>query len=440
MDLPTLQAARPDLLEQTAARWTSAAARLDQLSGQFSAQTGALFGGPGAWLGEAASAATSRLSALSGQLTATTADMNVMAAVYRDAAMGISGAQALARTASELAASNGLQIGPDGDVTWATPALPGPLGQAAEEFESLFRQLPPAAAQAADLVTKALRLAGEVDSQVSAQLARLPGSPAAVTAASKLAGQIGSDMLPPPGMNPKEINDWWKALDSAARQELIRQFPATMGWLNGLPATVRDQASRLAMEQDEASLKGELARVEAHPPAPYVSDGLKVGDVPNPAYQAWLDQIASIRNQLEGISMLKQSLALGGKNGAPQAYLLGFSTDGNGRAIIAFGDPDTASRTVTYVPGTGATMIMSGADAHNAVSLWQQAHKLDPGQSLSSIYWLDYNAPQINSLPQILQLAARGRGGRGQVADRVPGRSGGCAQCGDPGPHRAAGS
>lgn len=397
MDLPTLQAARPDLLEQAAAHWTAVAARLAGLSGQFRVQTEPLFAGPGAWLGAAANAATTSLSALSDQLTATSAGMNAMAASYRDAAAGVSGAQALVQAASDLAARNGLEIRPDGEVTWATPALPGPLEQAAQDFESLFRQLPPAAAEAAGLVAKALRLASEVDSQVSEQLARLPGAAAAVKAVSTLGAEIGSEMLPPAGMSPKEINDWWTALGAAAQQQLIRQFPARIGWLNGLPATARDQANRLAVHEDQASLNRKLAQLEAHPPTAYFFDGAKVGDVPNPAYQAWLDQIASIRSQLLGLHVLLQDLAKVGTNGVPQAYLLGFSTSGNGHVIIAYGNPDTAGATATYVPGTGATMIESGADADRAIALWQQAHKLDPAQSVSSVLWLGYDAPRIGS-------------------------------------------
>lgn len=409
MDLPALQAARPDLLEQAAAGWKSAAARFSQLSARFSAQTGALFDSPQAWLGGAADAAASSLSAISAQLTATTADMNAMSAVYSDAAMGVSGAQALLRTAQELAASSGLQIGPDGQVSFAVPALPGPLEHVAEELRAMFTQLPPAAGEVADLVAKALRLAAEVDSEVSAELARLPGSVAAVLAASALAAKIGSQIQPPDGLSARQVNDWWNALGAAAQQQLIHQFPARIGWLNGLPATARDEANRLAMQEKQASLERELAQLQAHPPPATQYGGIKLGYLPNLAYQQWLDQISSIQKQLLGIRMLQQSLSLGGKNGVPPAYLLGFSTAGNGRAIVAFGDPDTASSTVTYVPGVGATMVMSGTDAGNAVALWQQAHKLDPRQSVSSIYWLDYNAPQLSTDPLTdLQVASTG--------------------------------
>jgi hypothetical protein len=407
VDLATLRAARPDLLEQAAAGWKAAAGRLGQISGEFSAQTEQLFSF--SWTGLAADAASQNLSALSAQLKAAATDMSAMAAVYDDAAIGVCAAQALLRTAEDLAAGNGLQIQADGAVCPAVPAAAGPLERAATA-EAMFSALPPAAGDVADLVTKALRLAGEVDSQVSAQLARLPGSASAVAAADDLARKLGSEIIPRAGMSPKEVNEWWTALDRVGQEQLIHEFPAQIGWMNGLPATARDQANRLAMSAERVQLRRELAQLRLHPPAAFVNDGMKVGDVPNPGYQEWLAQINQIENHLYAIYTLERSLALGGHRGLPQAYLLGFNMSGNGHAIVAYGNPDTAATTVTYVPGTGAKLNTSGADTTNAAVLWQQAHKLNPGQSLSSIYWLDYNAPQINGLSSYLALASPASG------------------------------
>lgn len=403
MDLATLRAAQPDLLQQAADGWQSAAGQLKQICQELSAQTAQLF--TASWAGVGADAANSSLSAQLAQLNASAADMGAMAAGYRDAALGVSGAQAVLKVAEDLAASNGLSIGPGGEVSVSLPSLPGPLRRTAEE-EAASSGLPPAAGTVAGLLNKALRLAAAVDSKVSAVIARLPGPASAVAAASGLAAKLGRELMPPAGMNPQQISEWWKALDGAAQQQLIHEFPAQIGWMNGLPATARDEANRLAMTEQQASLRRELARLQAHPPAPTVFDGMKVGYVPNPGYEQWLAQINQIQNQLWGIAALGRSLARGGKGGIPKAYLLGFSLSGNGKAIIAYGDPDTAATTVTFVPGTGATLNMSGADASHAVVLWQQAHKLDPGQSLSSIYWLNYSAPQISSLSGYLNMAS----------------------------------
>jgi uncharacterized protein YukE len=394
MDLSTLQAAEPDLLQQAAARMRSAATRLQQLLAEFSRDTGKLFAEPDAWTGSGASAASSSLSVLASHFSAMVADLTAAADVYTGGAEGVSGAQALLRSAQHLAAGNGLTIRPDGTVTWAMP-LPGVLGEAVDDIRSLFTGLPAAAGQVSDLVASALRLAAETDGEVSALLARLPGSAAVVRAAEALPSRIAGQMPPPAGMSPAQASAWWKALGSAAQQQLIRRYPATIGSMNGLPATARDQANRLALREDQDSLERQLTRLEANVPPATIDEG-RFGTRGSPAYDTWQASIASIRSQLNDISVLEQGLAMGGHNGLPHAYLLGFSTSGIGRAIVAFGDPDTAASTVTYVPGTGSTLTASGRDLANTAALWTQAHKLDPGQSVSSVYWLGYNAPGFN--------------------------------------------
>ncbi len=399
MDLTTLRAAQPDQLQRAAQDWESAGNRFGKLSAEFRAQTGTLF--DGSWMGAAADAASASLSGLSARLTAATGDMAAMAALYRNAAMGVSDAQALLRTAEDFAASNGLVIGASGEVTLAAPPVAG-AGARLAESEAMVTAMPPAAYQVADLVGRALALAGEVDSQVSAQLARLPGSAAAVTAADRLAGELGREMMPPAGMSPEETHDWWQALSKQAQDQLIREFPTTIGWMNGLPATARNAANRLAMSEEKTSLERELAELEAHPPPATDYLGPKVGYAPNPAFTQWQAQVAGIEHDLAGINALQQALALGGKDGLPPAYLLGFSTTGIGKAIVAFGNPGTADTTVTYVPGVGTALTGALSNSQRAANLWLQAHRDDPGQSLSSIFWLDYNAPQL-SLTDIMK-------------------------------------
>lgn len=43
---------------------------------------------------------------------------------------------------------------------------------------------------------------------------------------------------------------------------------------------------------------------------------------------------------------------------APDMYLLGFDTAGNGHAAVSYGNPDTAPNTVVYVPGARCCSIL----------------------------------------------------------------------------------
>ncbi|MFJ1802680.1 alpha/beta hydrolase [Streptomyces sp. NPDC088180] len=83
-----------------------------------------------------------------------------------------------------------------------------------------------------------------------------------------------------------------------------------------------------------------------------------------------------------------------GTKGLPEAYLLGFSTEGNGRAIVANGNPDTADHQAVYVPGTTSNLGSVGGDINRMVELWRVADGASGNESVSTITWLGYDAPQ----------------------------------------------
>src|SRR5256885_2058344 len=76
-----------------------------------------------------------------------------------------------------------------------------------------------------------------------------------------------------------------------------------------------------------------------------------------------------------------------------QAFLPGIDTAGNGRAIVAMGNPDTAANVATYVPGTGARLEMAGADMDRSDRMLASATKAG-SPSTSVITWIGYDAPQ----------------------------------------------
>lgn len=83
-----------------------------------------------------------------------------------------------------------------------------------------------------------------------------------------------------------------------------------------------------------------------------------------------------------------------GENGLPPAYLLGFDTEKNGRAIVANGNPDTAAHTAVYVPGTTSNLGGIGGDIGRMTELWRESEAMAGGKEVSTITWLGYDAPQ----------------------------------------------
>jgi hypothetical protein len=97
---------------------------------------------------------------------------------------------------------------------------------------------------------------------------------------------------------------------------------------------------------------------------------------------------------LKGMNAIQGRFDDTGKEGLPEAYLLGFSPEGNGRAIVATGNPDTAQHQAVYVPGTTSNLEKIGGDINRMTELWRQTNQTSPDASVSTITWLGYDAPQ----------------------------------------------
>lgn len=215
-----------------------------------------------------------------------------------------------------------------------------------------------------------------------------------------------------------EVNAWWNLLPSAEQDKLIKDAPAQVGQLDGLPATVRDTANRIVFNNDYTRTEGQVGKLESQ----IAALNKQITDLENnarqysgdpfssSAYQSKLaalqgklaslqGELSPLQGDLAGMSAIKAKLGQPGKgqNGLPPVYLLGFDTNGNGHAIVSFGDPDTATNVVTYVPGVGSRLSAAGGDLTRTERLWAQANLDDPKASTASIYWLGYNAPQLSS-------------------------------------------
>lgn len=406
VDLTSLRSARPEALQSEARTWQALSAQLDtRISGMKSDVITPLRED---WSGRAATAALASLNGRTEDLVAVREYADTMAAVLRDAATGVADAQACLRAAENLAAHDRLTIGADGSV--AAQAAPPALADAAEPpAEALLHAPPPGAAEASDLVHRALSIATETDTQVTARLkaighfegastANQAAAQAQLASAAKLAGTLDASAIPPRGTDPAETSAWWKSLPAADRKRLTDEFPSRIGWLDGLPSPARSTANLMSMAREKESATTQLRLLEKQDPG-------------SPA-------VSGLRKELAQISALENSMAATEKTTGQQTYLLGFDTNGHGHAIVAIGDPDTATNTVTNVPGLGASILpgkLTGAfsgvqtDMRHTTAVWQQAtHDAAPGQHVSSIHWLGYNAPEWDNPGTLAQVAQTG--------------------------------
>jgi hypothetical protein len=99
-------------------------------------------------------------------------------------------------------------------------------------------------------------------------------------------------------------------------------------------------------------------------------------------------ELAAVEERSAGTAAITARLDAG-------VYLLGFEPDaGNGRAVVATGDPDTADNVVTFVPGTTACLETIGGDLARVDAILDIAREAAPGESTVGVTWFGYDAPQ----------------------------------------------
>ncbi|MEU3320423.1 alpha/beta hydrolase [Streptomyces sp. NPDC006785] len=215
------------------------------------------------------------------------------------------------------------------------------------------------------------------------------------------AGKSYFDSLPEPPRDgtPKDNASWWKGLSPEEQAAHLTLNAAAVGALDGLPAETRDEANRMVLAQSRAQVELELARIPPEPtrysPNP---NGTYPAVIQNAGWTEWNEKYGERRAQLtkaqNGMKSIQERFDATGENGLPPAYLLGFDTEKNGRAIVANGNPDTAAHTAVYVPGTTSNLGGIGGDIGRMTELWRESEAMAGGKEVSTITWLGYDAPQ----------------------------------------------
>ncbi|WP_245996683.1 alpha/beta hydrolase [Streptomyces armeniacus] len=240
----------------------------------------------------------------------------------------------------------------------------------------------------ADRIASALRSAREVDAEYAVAIRRLKTQPGLeVTDAmwtdayqdSKAARRAAHGYLDtgdiPNDASPAERKKWWEGLSKEQQDRFLTLYPDKIGNLDGIPAETRDSANRTHLPMLMGKLEG--------------SD----------------DEQA--KTKLEGLQAIDSKLRQGSQ---PPMYLLGIGDEGNGRAIVSYGNPDTSRNVSAYVPGLGTALDAGFAnnDVKRAKDTALAAHKYDP--SSASIVWLGYDAPQLPADGLLANLEVMSKG------------------------------
>ncbi|MEV5568242.1 alpha/beta hydrolase, partial [Streptomyces sp. NPDC052196] len=163
--------------------------------------------------------------------------------------------------------------------------------------------------------------------------------------------------------DPAACKEWWQGLTQEKRDEYLSVYPDVIGNLDGIPAAVRDQANRENLQLLIGKLEGE--------------------------------QDEKSHTQLAGLLEIDRKLREEGTQ--PPMFLLGIGDEGNGRAIVSYGNPDTAKNVSAYVPGLETSLDEDFAknDLKRARDTAIDAAFENRGSATASIVWLGYDAPQL---------------------------------------------
>ncbi|MGW5067171.1 alpha/beta hydrolase [Streptomyces cyaneofuscatus] len=339
--------------------------------------------------GEAARAAVRRLRRLSKNFQYIYTECGLLRTTLNSLAHEMKAQQRVLQRALDDAAALKFTVHPDGSVTYPAageglvdgkplaggraagvpnPGLVSPSGLVAPNPNAAKAQ------DIADRVAQAVRTAADVDWRYAKILRALKaedglsvptatwtdaaGDAAAVRQAAH--GYLAQGI--PHDASPAERKAWWAGLTDEQREEYLAVYPDQIGNLDGIPALVRDAANRDNLQL----LMGKLAGR---------------GD------EDAVTKLAALREIDRQLQAVREP-------GEPPMYLLGIGDQGNGRAIVSYGNPDTSRNVAAYVPGLNTSLDEEFArgDLGRARDLAIASNR--HGESTAAITWLGYDAPQ----------------------------------------------
>lgn len=337
--------------------------------------------------GEAADSAVARLRQLSRNFQYVYTECGLLRTTLNSLAHEMRAQQRVLADALDDAAGLRFTVHPDGSVTYPAageglidgkplrggtassgglPGLVAPSGLVAPNPNTAKAQ------DIADRVVGAVRAAAEIDWRYAGILRRLKaeeglkvpdstwkdaaGDAAAVRDAARSYLRNGI----PQDATPSERHAWWAGLTQEQREEYLAVYPDRIGNLDGIPAVVRDAANRDNLQLLIGKLEGrddDDARTK-------------------------LDALRGIDAKLSEPSKVPM-------------LLLGIGDEGNGRAIVAYGNPDTSRNVSAYVPGLGTKLDEGFVDGtlKRGLDTAKGARMHDP--SSAAIVWLGYDAPNL---------------------------------------------
>ena len=192
--------------------------------------------------------------------------------------------------------------------------------------------------------------------------------------------------------DPQQFKDLWEKLSPEQKEYLYRQ-DHSIGNHPGMPFVDRNLFNERHLGELTQSTQAEVDRLRPEHPA-WAS-----GAVPNPKgdyqnYRQWRDwkqQWDSATHRLDGYQAVTDTLNR--NDGVPR--FLGLIDD-QGHAAVSIGNPDTAIRNATLVPGTGQDMAAFTGSDGKSLDMYNAALDADPSLTSADVSvttWMGYDRP-----------------------------------------------
>ncbi|NUU26220.1 MAG: hypothetical protein HOV68_32665 [Streptomycetaceae bacterium] len=364
-----LRNARFDPLRSHADAWSRTMRQLDDLVRDFELGVCGATETAG-WHGDAAGLANPELEAALRRLRIAALETRGIAAELDFAVDALAGAQTRLFGEIYAALTDGVSVTGAGDRFTVAEAVPPTAPRDQRQQAAVQSKIDGYVRRFQAILDEA----ATADGLHAAALAKL--SAAEVAAGDGAALQNAQDDLARTfsAMTPAQNAAWWASLTEAQRQAYLYDHPQQIGGMDGLPATVRNQANQIALSSRLAEL------------GPLVHGGTAT---------------TAEQREWDNLQKISQVMATNQKRPTDgQLMLLKFGNSYyDGQVVMSVGNPDTAANTVVQVPGARVPVagkleeqITRLTDLHRTAN---GLTKDTPGD-VAAVLWLDYDSPEMS--------------------------------------------
>lgn len=200
---------------------------------------------------------------------------------------------------------------------------------------------------------------------------------------------------------PAAVAQWWSALTPVQQEQALTDFPDIVGRLDGVPTVDRDRANRAnlavltaELEDRQATLRIRITELKAGQGQLSTVELLDAGH-----------ELSRVASSLAGLAQVRAELD---RPGVPR-FLIGLDPAGDGVAVIAAGNPDTARHTAIWVPGVSTDLSDTAGNMVRVDNLRTAADQLTATPSdVAAVMWLGYDTPGLDPTMATMAKAEAG--------------------------------